>query len=402
MKIIAVDVFTLRFSYEPENRFRYAGGECTGRLTSLVKIKTDAGLEGIGSSYSHPQLVNAIISDHLSPFLLGKDPLEIERWWTANQNLTQWYGRKGAAISALGAIDIALWDIAGKAKGVSVCELLGGTRENVPVYASGLLWRDRPEDLKREARQHVSRGFRAVKMRIGKNFTYDVDAIRSVRDAIGQENRLIVDGNSRLTPESARALQPILSDANVFWLEEPFAPDNLSAFRDLKQSAQVRLAAGENEFGVQGFETLIANEAVDVIQPDCSRTGGITEAKRIATLAAKHGLGIAPHTWSDAVALTANLHLAASCSNGITVEMDQTGNPFIDDLLQEKLVLRDGSLRVPKGPGLGIALDDAVVARYAIDPSLPVPHGNYSDMVFGAEHRMDAYPYETGVLHEQR
>lgn len=394
LKIISLQVYTLRFLYKPENRFRYANGECTGRLTSIVRVRTDDGIEGIGSAYSHPVLIRSIIEDHLGPFLIGKNAIDIQESWTQNQRLTQWYGRKGAALSAIGAIDIALWDIVGKTKGVAVSNLLGAVTDRVPVYASGLLWRDRPTGLREEAQRHIDRGFQAVKMRVGKSFAYDVEAIRQVRDVIGPNRRLIVDGNARFSLKSAKEIVPILEDSDIFWFEEPFPPDDLAPFAELKRNTKVQLAAGENEFGLRGFKSLVANEAVDILQPDCSRAGGISECTRIAKLASENGLKIAPHTWSDAIALVANLHFVASCKNGLMVEMDQTGNPFIEDLLTERLTLDGGFLRVPNGPGLGIEIDDDVLHRYAIDPHASIPEGNYSDMVFGTKHYSDAPPYQ--------
>ena len=393
MKICEVEVYTLRFTYPVEERFEFAGGLCTGRLTSIVRVKTDDGLEGVGSTYSHPQLVRTIIQDHLAPFLMGKNPLEIQNLWKQNQRLTQWYGRKGAPLSALGAIDIALWDIAGKAKGVPVSKLLGAVTDRVPVYASGLLWRDDLHELREVAQQYLDLGFRAMKMRLGKNYSYDIEAVQQVRDVIGPDRRLMVDGNARYSLEGAKRVTPVFDELNVFWFEEPFQPDNLADFRELRRHTKTPLAAGENEFGLQGFEALVTNEAVDILQPDTCRTGGITEGVRIAKMAEDNGLKIAPHTWNDAVALAANLHFAASCKNALTVEMDQTGNRFLNELLRTKLVVEDGFLRVPTEPGLGIELDEDVLQRYAIDPNLPIPGGNYCDMVFGVSHYRETTPY---------
>ena len=143
------------------------------------------------------------------------------------------------------------------------------------------------------------------------------------------------------------------------------------------------LAAGENEFGLQGFRELIRAGALDIVQPDASRCGGITEAKRVADLAQPSGLRVAPHTWSDAVAVTANAHLVASLPHGITVEVDQTGNPFIEELLVEPLVVRDGQLSLSRAPGLGIELNSRIVERYRMQDPLHLPDGSYSDMIFG-------------------
>ncbi len=383
MRIRDIEVINLHFAYPAKRRFRYAGGVCTGRLTSLVKVHTDAGLVGLGSVYSHPGLVRTIIEDHLRPELIGEDPLQVERLWDRCYALTRWYGRKGVAMSALGGIDIALWDLLGKTQGKPIFEVLGVRRERVPAYASGLLWKDDVSELLDEAGLHVAQGFRSMKMRLGRSRDYDCQAIEALSAAFGAKSRLIVDGNARYSLDEACRMLPKFKAADVFWLEEPFAPEDLDSFLALQPELDgIRLAAGENEFGTQGFRELINAGALQVVQPDCCRCGGFTEALRITQIAAERELHVAPHTWSDAVALTANMHLVAVTPQALTVEIDRTGNPFIDELLTEPFQIEDGSVRLPQGPGLGINLNEDVVARHTIPRGAPIPPGNYSDMVF--------------------
>lgn len=383
MKIRDIEVSNLRFEYPPERRFHYAGGICTGRLTTLIKVDTDEGVEGLGSVYSHPDLVRMIVEGQLRPALVGADPLQIEACWQRCYALTRWYGRKGVAVSALGGIDIALWDIRGKVEGKRICDLLGQARDSVPAYASGLLWKREVAELEDEARRHLGRGFRGVKMRLGKDRGYDLAAVSAVRDTIGPDARLMVDGNARYSIAEARRMAPAWREAGVFWLEEPFAPEHPEAFRALRPSLSgIPLAAGENEFGRQGFKELIEGGVVDIAQPDCCRCGGLTEALRIVADAAEKDIKIAPHTWSDAVALTANMHLVAATPHALTVEVDQTGNPFIDDLLVEGPRITAGRAVLPGGPGLGIELNHDEVRRYTVPRGQATPPGNYSDMVF--------------------
>ena len=383
MKIRDIEVINLRFEYPPEKRFHYAGGTCTGRLTTLIKVHTDEGVEGLGSVYSHPDLVRTVVEGQLRPLLVGADPLKIEACWQQCYALTRWYGRKGVAMSALGGIDIALWDIRGKVEGKRVCDLLGQAKESVPAYASGLLWKRDVAELRDEAQRHIERGFRGVKMRLGKDRGYDLAAVNAVRDTIGPDVRLMVDGNARYSINDARRMAPAWLSAEVFWLEEPFAPEQPEAFRALRPSIPgIPLAAGENEFGRQGFKELIDGGVVEIAQPDCCRCGGLTEALRIASDAAAKEVKIAPHTWSDAVALTANMHLVAVTPHGLTVEVDQTGNPFIDDLLVDGPRIVDGRAVLPTGPGLGLELNDDEVRKYTVPRGQATPPGNYSDMVF--------------------
>ena len=398
MRIIAVDVTNLLYTYPPSDRFRYAGGVATGRLTSLVRVSTDQGLVGVGSAYSHPDLVRTIIEGNLCDLLLGHDPLQVEALWKRMYAITRWYGRKGAAMSALGAVDMALWDLRGQALDKSVAELLAldptsAIRDRVPAYASALLWRDDPAELGDEAACYVAQGYRGVKMRLGRNPIYDRAAVHAVRQAVGPDVRVMVDGSMRYSLSQALALAPFLAEQDAFWFEEPFLPEQLDDYAALRAQVAVPLAEGENEFGVQGFAEVIRRGAVDIVQPDCCRAGGISECHRVGQMAAEVGLGVATHTWSDAVALVANMHIIASLPNGLTVEVDRTGNPFIDDLLTEPLCLVDGELLLPRGPGLGVTLNKEVIQAHTLPADAPIPPGSYSDMVFGREHWTPAPPY---------
>ena len=393
MKIEHVEVINLRFAYDGVG-FAYAGGKVTAKVTSLVKVHTDGPHVGIGAAYSHPDLVKTIVEGNLAPQLAGRDAADVEGLWELMYGLTRWYGRKGAAVSALGGVDIALWDLRGKAAGKPVWELLGSERSFSPAYASGLFWADDVADTEAEARRHVANGFRRVKMRLGRNADYDIAAVDAAKRGAGDGNDVIVDGSHRYSLERAEWMGGELAKRGVYWFEEPFPPEELDKFVALRPKIDVPLAAGENEFGVQGFRELIRAGALDVLQPDACRAGGLTECIRIGRLARDAGLNVATHTWSDAVALVANAHFVASLPNGLTVEVDQTGSPFIEELLAEPLAISDGKLELGDAPGLGIELNDAVVARLAANYGESMKDGNYSDLIFGAENYEEAPPYE--------
>ncbi len=394
MKIDHIDVINLRHQYPDGGGFRGAGGQCNARVTSLVLVYTDGPHIGIGSAYSHPGLVHLIVKQQLEPMLVGRDATEIEDIWDLMYGLTRWYGRKGAAVSALGGVDTALWDLRGKAAAKPLYALWGGTRASCPAYASGLLWGN-VDELAIEAEQHVTNGFRRMKMRLGHSEAYDVEAVTKVRAAIGPDNDLLVDASMRYDLDIARRMGKFLAEHNAFWFEEPFAPEQVELYAELRDTVDVPVAAGENEFGVQGFDELIRCGAVDIVQPDASRCGGISELRRIAGRAEKAGLKVAPHSWSDAVALVANAHVVASIDNGLTVEMDRNGNPFIDDLLHEPLRVADGELQLSQAPGLGIELDHGVIDQYRMADPMHMPDGHYSDMIFGPQHLNPVGPYET-------
>jgi len=393
-RIADVEVLVLRYEYPADRGFRFAGGYCSGRLSCLVRVRTDDRIEGIGSVYSHPELVRTIIEGDLRDFLVGEDAEQIESLWQKCYAVTRWFGRKGAAISAVGGVDTALWDIRGKRAGKPVHQLLGSRRNHLPAYASALLWKNDPSELGLEANRHLTDGFRAMKMRLGKNYAYDRAAVEIVREAIGPDKRLMIEGNSRYSLSQVESLAPIFRSRNIFWLEEPFPPENPDNFLALRPKLGIPLAAGENEFGVQGFRELIDHQVVDIIQPDCSRAGGITECRRIGELAVRRGLQVATHSWSDAVALVANMHLVASLSNGLTVEVDRTGNALVDQLLAEPLKVEEGMIRLPDRPGLGVDLNKDALARYTWPRGARIPPGNYSDLVFGRDYYCPAAPYD--------
>ncbi len=384
MKIEAVEVINLHYPYPAGKGFQFAGGQATGRLTTLVRVHTDSALIGLGSAYSHPDLVRTIIDRHLAPLLLGADPTQTDQLWDKMYRLTQWYGRKGAAISAVGALDVAFWDLRAQAARQPLWRTLGAEAGSVAAYASALLWQDDVEALRMEARRHLDAGFRRMKMRLGRNREYDEAAFLAVRHEVGSSGDVMVDGSMHYTMDDALRLARLLDAEHAFWFEEPFAPDALESFAELRRQVQVPIALGENEFGVTGFGAVVAAGAADILQPDVSRGGGITECLRVSSLAERAGLKVATHTWNDAVAVVANAHMVAGLPNGLTIEIDRTGNPLIDDLLNEPLTVQEGRLLLSDAPGLGVTINENVVDRYRIPDDQYVPEGNYGDMVFPA------------------
>lgn len=385
MRIADIEVINLRFAYPGGAGFRYAGGICTGRLTSLVRVRTECGRTGWGSVYSHPELVRIVVEGQLRPLLLGADPTEVEALWQRMYGLTRWYGRKGAAMSALGGLDTAFWDLRGQALGRPVRALLGASRDSVPAYASALLWQDDVAALAEEAGRHVANGFRRMKMRLGRNPDDDRAALAAVLRGAGGRAEVMADGSMRYDVAGAERLGRLLAESGVFWFEEPFAPEDIDSFVALRRAGVgVPIAAGENEFGLQGFRELIRAGALDIVQADASRCGGISEVVKVGRLAAEHGCRLAPHSWSDAIAIVANAQVVAALGNALTVEVDQTGNPFVDRLLGAPLPITDGLLKLSDAPGLGVAPDPAVLAEFTLPADQPVPDGNYSDMSFGA------------------
>jgi D-galactarolactone cycloisomerase len=385
MKIAKVEVVNLYYRYPDDQVHRCAEGHMGARLTTLVFIELDSGLVGVGSVYSHPGVVRLIIEGHLAPYLVGEDPSYIARLWDGMYSLTRWYGRKGAAMSAIGAIDTALWDIRGKLEGAPVHKLLGAKSAAVNAYASGLLWQDDLSLLADEATRHVDDGFELMKMRLGRDSTYDRGAVLTLERTIKGRARLAVDGTHRYSVAEAEELGAFLADHDVAWFEEPFPPEDIDSYAMLRSLVKVPVSAGENEFGVQGFRELFRVGAVDIAQPDVSRAGGISECMRIGALAKDFGIEVISHTWSDAVALVANAHVIAALENGIAVEVDRTGCPFMDEILTEPPDIRSGKLHLSERPGLGIEVDPVLLRKFTLPRGQPIPAGNYADLVFSAD-----------------
>jgi D-galactarolactone cycloisomerase len=225
-----------------------------------------------------------------------------------------------------------------------------------------------------------------MKLRMARSEEYDMAAVRAVRKAIGWDNDVMADASMRYHLTLAQRMGKFLAEQKVFWFEEPFKPEDIDSYTALRGTVNIRIAAGENEFGLQGFRELIRAKAVDIVQPDCSRCGGISESWKVAQMAQKAGLGLAPHTWSDAVAVMCNAQIVAAMPNGITVEIDQTGTPFIDELLVEPLQVKDGLLQLSNAPGFGLELNQKTIDRYRIKDVFHIPDGAYSCMAFGKEH----------------
>jgi D-galactarolactone cycloisomerase len=393
MRIEDVEVINLRFEYPAGSGYLYAGGQVTARVTSLVLIHTDSGETGIGAGYSHPDLVRTIVEGNLRAHLIGEDPARIDAIWDKLYGLTRWYGRKGAAMTALSGIDIALWDLKGKAARTPVWKLLGGDRGRALAYASGLFWRDDVSALEKEAARHRERGFRRAKMRLGRSWDYDTEAFKAATRGIGRDGIIHVDGSHRYEEETAVRFDALLAEHNAAWFEEPFPPEDIDRYVSLRKRLKTPLAAGENEFGVQGFRELIRAGAIDIVQADACRCGGISELVRIAAMARDADLRVAPHTWSDAVSLIANAHVVAALPHGLTVEVDQTGNPSIDELTGG-LMIKDGYLELGDAPGLGIVLNKDALAKLTMPRDQTMPDGNYSDLIFGHQHYYVAPPYK--------
>jgi L-rhamnonate dehydratase len=344
----------------------------------LVRVHSDEGLVGIGEADSSPYLVRTAIempSSHavargLAELLVGEDPLAIDRLWRRMYDGSSYYGRSAVALHAISAIDIALWDLAGKALGLPVSELLGGRRvERVRVYASEVMPAD-AEGVRAVAERAVAAGYGAFKLGwgpLGADLGRDVELIQAARESIGPDRELMIDGGQVYTVKSARRLLARVQDADLFWFEEPFAPGDLESYRALSTQVDVAIAAGEAETGIAPFEALARSGRVDVLQPDLARCGGFTVARAIRELSRDGGPMIVPHCFSSGVLVAASLQFAAALDRPVFSEYSIADSPFVNELLAAPFALVEGCLAVPTGPGLGIDLDAELIARTRVD-----------------------------------
>ena len=339
----------------------------------LVKVRTTDGLVGVGECLGRfgARAYADFIREVLAPRVVGGSAFDIRRHWQAMRMALS--GRAGGMlIEALAGVDIALWDVVGRALGQPIHRLLGGVgRREVDCYASSLNWAD-AATMQAQARQVAAMGFRTIKVKLGTPVGRAIEAATAVREAVGPGIGLGVDANWAYTLDEAVAVGRALHDLGYVFFEEPIVPEDAAGYAHLRQVLAVPLAAGESDYTVAHAAELIGARRVALIQPDVARAGGISETRDIATLAQAHHVGYAPHVgWSGAVCVAASLQLAAAMPAFRTFECMFVGNPLRDALSTEPVgaptQLVDGRLPVPQGPGLGIEIDWDRVESMRID-----------------------------------
>lgn len=369
MKITNVEALYLRL---PEVNER-----CDGTQDTLVvRVHTDAGITGIGEVDSSPAVAKAIIeapmSHHiargLAQCVVGEDPLEIERLWEKMYRGSIFFGRGGAAQQAMSGIDIALWDIAGKFYGQPVYKLLGGGyHQKFRAYAS-ILFGDTPEQTYEIGRRWTGEGFTAVKFGwgpIGQSEAGDMAHAAAARKGIGDEAELMIDAGLAYDTATAIRRAHQFTEFRPHWLEEPLHPDNYEGFTKLAANSPIRIASGEQEVTLAGFERLL-DTGIDVVQPDVARVGGITNMKRIGQLCQQRYKLCVNHSYKTNISVAASLHLLASLPNAKWLEYCVEQGALRQTLTKQRFPLQNGYVSVPQEPGLGIELDEAVVEKYLV------------------------------------
>jgi len=348
----------------------------SGQDALIVRVHTDAGISGIGEVDSAPLAVYGVIhapyshevTTGLREVVVGQDPFETEKIWHDMYRRNIYSGRRGIAIHAMGGIDMALWDIKGKALGLPVWKLLGGGfHSKVRPYASTLFGKT-PKETGERGRRFVDRGFTAVKFGwapLGQDEQNDIALVREARRGIGDSADLMIDAGLCYDTKTAIQRARQFEEFRPYWFEEPLSPDNYDGYRRLSESTPLRIAAGEEESNRQSYLDLMDRGHIDVVQVDLTRCGGFTEAMKIASLAADRGLPVVNHGFTTYVNIASALHFLASIPNSFILEyVVEEGTTLREEITHQNIRAVDGWVNVPQEPGLGVTLNEEAVERY--------------------------------------
>jgi L-alanine-DL-glutamate epimerase-like enolase superfamily enzyme len=383
MKIASVELFVLK-SPGLYNNAAAAEEPLGPTYMGLVKVTTDSGICGYSDMETCAGVAKACVDaprwsqeegmecfDGLASLLAGENPLEVERLWYRMYRGSIYYGRRGVAIQAISAIDIALWDICGKVYGQPLCILLGGKwRDKVRAYGS-TLFRPTTGAMKEAVKSYVGDGFTAVKFGwgvFGRDMSTDIKLVEAAREELGTSRDLLVDTGwfVERTPKEAIQVVRALESFKPYLIEELLHPEDYDGYRQVAEAVDTRIACGEQEATEWGFEQLIERGRLDVLQPDLTRCGGFTAARKIVHMAERANRLVIPHSWSSDLLTAASLHLAAFQRRAPFVEFSTSQGPLSRQLVKEPLRMENGFLRIPEGPGLGVEVNDEIVNQYRI------------------------------------
>ena len=357
MKISSIKSHVLR--YELDKELGYSQQYYKHRTAHLVEIETDEGITGWGECFGPGNIALAnkyIVEKVIQPLIIGEDPINKEYIWHKVYNLLRDSGQKGMPIQALSGIDIALWDILAKKAKLPLYQLLGGkTNNKIPVYGYGMMLQKKSveelcELFKTEANQIKEKNFKAMKMKVGLGPKEDLKLVSAVREAIGDDFKLMVDANHAYNKNDALYVGRGLDEMEIYWFEEPVAPEDYDGYKELKEKLKTNIAGGEAEFTKYGWNQLIKNNCIDIAQPEVCGLGGITEYLKVSALAQSNFIPIVNHVWGSALSVAVNLHLLTSLPDmpgGLfpaksMLEFDTTEkNIFITDLAEEKFSILD-------------------------------------------------------------
>lgn len=366
----------LEYAFAPEKAYGMSRGGGFERQGGLVEVETDAGVTGVGEAFGNP-LVTAEYFRMVEPMFVGTSIFDFDHVEARVRNAMYHLGVGNQLTACVAAINVALWDAIARGFGVRVCDLIGGCgTTRIPAYASTGFFSDDPDrQLDHMLAEAAAHPYVGAKIKIGRGIKDDVARVRQAREALGETKLLMVDINGAYTADlalkCARAIEPFA----VHWIEEPLPPGDLRGSAELRRRSPIPIAAGEAHHTVRDFRALIDGRCIDIVQPSIPGTGGLTEARRIATLAHAANLRVAPHVWGGAIGLATACHFIAALPNTphtehppypLMLEYDMSDNALRTRLLKNPLTLEAGHVLLPTGPGLGVELDRDAVERYRV------------------------------------
>lgn len=369
-RITRIQAIPLSFRLPEDKAVTLGIGKTIKRDTIIVKVETADGVVGYGESHPgrSPGAVASLIDNTLAPLVTGMDAFDTNGVWSRIHKMQlASHGMGAGAALAMSGIDMALWDIRGKICGQPLYKLLGGSAKPVKAYAGGIaLGFQDPSALANEAMSYIRAGYRAIKLRLGDTVRNDAARLRKVREVVGDDIDILTDVNAAYSIEEVRQLMPVLEEVAVGWLEEPFACNNFNGYREAAQmSRRITIAAGENHYTRYEFARLLEDGSVQAFQPDLSKTGGVTEAMRIAAMVSAWGYRVHPHSSATGINHSACIHLLAAVDNaGYFEACVAHHNPFRDMFGRAFQVDADGCVVPLEGPGLGVEVDEAVFREF--------------------------------------
>lgn len=361
-----------------EKSFCYSQNWYNSRTIMLLEIITDDGLSGWGEAFGNAFINQTIVEKVYTDKIIGQNIFDTEKIWDELYNTLRDNGQKGSCIQALSAVDNALWDLKGKYTHLPVYRLLGGARRSEIIpYATGLYHtalHQSAQELVAEAVSYVHDGFSAVKMKIGFGVEDDIAMVKAVRQAVGPDIKIMVDPNHAYNAMTATQLARGIEPYDISWIEEPVPPEDLEGYKQVKNATTIPISGGEAEFTPYGFKNFIDHRCVDILQPDCCITGGLTSFRRIMTMAKTANIQCYPHVWGSGIAIAVGLNAAfampdfpeALVQAPVYFELDRTENIFREKLNKKGLKIENGMIQLPEFEGLGLDVDRALIAKYQI------------------------------------
>jgi L-alanine-DL-glutamate epimerase-like enolase superfamily enzyme len=372
LTITGIKAYATSFPLPKDGNVRLGIGRAVKKDAVVVKVTTAGGLVGWGESHHAraPSTIAKLVETTLSMLVVGEDAADVQGVWKKiyGKQLAS-HGLGAGTAMAMSGIDMALWDIRGKATGWPLYKLLGGRSKPVKAYAGGIsLGFQPPDELIDEARKHLEAGYKAVKLRLGDNPKDDLARVRAVRKAFGDDLAILTDANIGYSVADARTVMPGLDECGVAWLEEPFPAHDYRSYREAKAFGRVPLAAGENHYTRFEFSRLIDEGVVTILQPDLSKTGGVTEVMKIAAMASAHKLPVHPHTSMTGLNMAASIHVLAALDDPGYFEGDVSRNNLFRDVKVSEpyRVDAEGCVRPLEGPGLGLEVDEDFLIRHPV------------------------------------